>query len=182
MREVIGTEDFHSWETNTEPITELTECYRLFLQSSDLVQPHPSPAGECALHLWFRGGTHTRLRERGWGVPIRTRAHTLWFSRYLCTLWYLSFSLLETVFAGLLGVSRAATTARGCPQGEEGSIPAEGMQEDEAMPESEAAATTTGEVSLAEAGGDLGAAGRSRPTGSIGSHIPDSQKSEYSVF
>jgi hypothetical protein len=34
------------------------------------------------------------------------------------------------------------------------------MQEVEAMPESEAAATTTGEDSLDEAGGGLGAAGR----------------------
>jgi hypothetical protein len=37
--------------------------------------------------------------------------------------------------------------------------PAEGMLEAEAMPESEAAATTTGEDSLAEAGVGLGAAG-----------------------
>ncbi len=32
------------------------------------------------------GGGHTRLRERGWGVPIRTRGQTLWYSRYICTL------------------------------------------------------------------------------------------------
>jgi hypothetical protein len=28
------------------------------------------------------------LQERGWGVPVRTRGQTLWFSRYICTLWY----------------------------------------------------------------------------------------------
>ncbi len=34
-----------------------------------------------------RGGTHS-LGERGWGgVPIRTRGQTLWYSRYICTLW-----------------------------------------------------------------------------------------------
>ncbi len=31
---------------------------------------HPSPAGECGPPtVWFRGGRHTRLRERGWGSP-----------------------------------------------------------------------------------------------------------------
>jgi hypothetical protein len=36
---------------------------------------------------WFRGGGggHIRLRERGWGVPIRTRGQTLCYSRYICT-------------------------------------------------------------------------------------------------
>ncbi len=29
----------------------------------------------------FRGG-HTRLPERGWGVPIPTMGQTLWYSRY----------------------------------------------------------------------------------------------------
>ncbi len=43
----------------------------------------------------------------------------------------------------------------------------EGMQEGEAMPESEAAATTTGEDSLEEAGGGPGAAGRSPSPGFI---------------
>ncbi len=42
-------------------------------------------------------------------------------------------------------------------------IPAEGMLEVEAMPESEAAATITGEDSLAEAGDGHGAAGSGIP-------------------
>jgi hypothetical protein len=68
------------------------------------------------------------------------------------------------------GASRTATITHGRLQGEEVSFlafPAEGMQEGEAMAESEAAATTTGEASLAEAGGGPGAAGRSRSPGSI---------------
>ncbi len=31
--------------------------------------PNPSPAGECAPLLWFRGEGHTRWRERGWDSP-----------------------------------------------------------------------------------------------------------------
>jgi hypothetical protein len=66
---------------------------RLILQSSDLGPPPPTPlpAGECVPSpppLGFRGEGHTRLRERvGLGVPIRTRGQTLWYSRYVCTLW-----------------------------------------------------------------------------------------------
>jgi hypothetical protein len=29
------------------------------------------------------GEGHTRLRERGWGVPIPTRGQTMWYSVYL---------------------------------------------------------------------------------------------------
>jgi hypothetical protein len=29
------------------------------------------------------GRGHTRLRKRGWGVPIRTRGQALWYSRYI---------------------------------------------------------------------------------------------------
>ncbi len=56
-------------------------------------------------------------------------------------------------------VSTTTTTTRGPPWGVEASTPAEGMQDVEAMPESEAAATTTGEDSLEEAGAGHGAAG-----------------------
>jgi hypothetical protein len=35
------------------------------------------------------GGRHTPLRKRGWGVPIRTRKQTLWYSLFL------KFRLLE---------------------------------------------------------------------------------------
>ncbi len=44
--------------------------------------PTPSQAGECVPPPPFgSGGKHTRLRERGWGVPIPTRGQTLWYSR-----------------------------------------------------------------------------------------------------
>ncbi len=41
---------------------------------------------ECAPPSWFKGGTHSFVGE-GVGVPIRTRGQTLWYSRYICTLW-----------------------------------------------------------------------------------------------
>ncbi len=44
---------------------------RLYLQSSELGSPHPSPQASVSLPLWIRGGGHTRLLERGWGAPIR---------------------------------------------------------------------------------------------------------------
>jgi hypothetical protein len=66
--------------------------------------------------------------------------------------------------ADQLGASTTTTTTRGRPQGAEAHIPAGGMQEVEAMLESEAAATSTGEDSLKEAGGGLGAAGRDTQT------------------
>jgi hypothetical protein len=52
-----------------------------FFQSSELGPPTPSPAGECAPHLWFRGKGHTGLRERGRGVPIQTRGQTLFICK-----------------------------------------------------------------------------------------------------
>ncbi len=46
---------------------------RLFLQSSELGSPTPSPAQESVSPpLVPEGGGGTRLRERGWGVPVRT--------------------------------------------------------------------------------------------------------------
>jgi hypothetical protein len=51
---------------------------KLSLQSSEL-GPSPSHAGECGSR-----GKHTRLRERGGGVPILKRGQTLWYSRYMC--------------------------------------------------------------------------------------------------
>ncbi len=45
--------------------------------------PTPSPADECASPLWFQG-EGTLACERGSGrVPIPTRGHTLWYSRYI---------------------------------------------------------------------------------------------------
>jgi hypothetical protein len=43
--------------------------------------PNPSPAGECAPHPLGSGGRVGR-------VPISTRGQTLWYSLYICTLWY----------------------------------------------------------------------------------------------
>jgi hypothetical protein len=40
---------------------------KLFLQSSELGLPHPSPAGECALPPLLGGEGHTHWRERGVG-------------------------------------------------------------------------------------------------------------------
>jgi hypothetical protein len=43
---------------------------KLFLQSSELGTPQPSPAGECATpppRFWGEG--HTRWRHRGWESP-----------------------------------------------------------------------------------------------------------------
>jgi hypothetical protein len=50
--------------------------------------PSPSHAGECCIPPSLVPGGHTWYRERGWGVPVRTRRHTLCYSRYKCTLWY----------------------------------------------------------------------------------------------
>ncbi len=60
---------------------------RYFSSRRNWDSPNPSPAGECAPSLWFRGEGHTG--ERGGGrVPIpTTRGHTLWYSIYVCTLW-----------------------------------------------------------------------------------------------
>jgi hypothetical protein len=56
------------------------------------------------------------------------------------------------------------------------------MQEGEAMPGRKAAATTTGEDSLEEAGGGPGAAGRSPSPGSIRIHNPYSKKIKNVIF
>ncbi len=50
------------------------EGAKVFLQSLELGLPH----------------FLTRMRERGWGVPIPTRGFTLWYS--VCTLWEGAFS------------------------------------------------------------------------------------------
>ncbi len=49
--------------------------------------PAPSHVGEYTPLPLVPGG-HALEGERGWGgVPIRTRGPTLWYSRYICTLW-----------------------------------------------------------------------------------------------
>ncbi len=55
---------------------------RLFLQSSEL-RP---------LHLLTSRRVCPPLSGEGvGGVPIQTRGQTLWYSRYICTLWYRGF-------------------------------------------------------------------------------------------
>ncbi len=48
--------------------TQSRQSAKLFLLSSELGLPHPSPAGECA-PLWFGVEGHTRWREKGWESP-----------------------------------------------------------------------------------------------------------------
>jgi hypothetical protein len=48
--------------------------------------PHPQARVWTPPPLFGWGGGHTRLRERGWGVPIPTRGHTLWYSVFISTL------------------------------------------------------------------------------------------------
>ncbi len=71
-------------------------CFRVlvvFLKSSELGLPRPLTLwlGECVPPLWFRREGHTRLSEKGWGVPIRTRGQTL----ILCTLWMFTMLLFH---------------------------------------------------------------------------------------
>ncbi len=61
---------------------------KLFLQSSELGLPHPSPAGECAPPLVL-GREHTRWQERGWESPNSDEGQ-----HNLCTLWLIVFSSL----------------------------------------------------------------------------------------
>jgi hypothetical protein len=61
----------------------------LFLQSPELGPPTPSPIGECVPPRFRRGRSRDTFScgRGGEGVPIRTRVQSLWYSRYLCTLW-----------------------------------------------------------------------------------------------
>jgi hypothetical protein len=64
-------------------VPQSRQSARPFLQSSELGLLTPSSAGECVpLPPLVQGGGHSRLRERGWGIPIPTRGHTLWYSKY----------------------------------------------------------------------------------------------------
>jgi hypothetical protein len=71
-------------------ISQSRQSARLFLPSSELGPPHPLAPRRVCPPPFGSGGGHTRLRERGGGVPIRTSGQPLWCSRYLCTLWCLS--------------------------------------------------------------------------------------------
>jgi hypothetical protein len=68
----IGQTDKHLPQS---PITSqffkmTTFCFRVYIVN----WPAPPPFGS--------GGGHTRLRERAWADPIRTRGQTLCYSRY----------------------------------------------------------------------------------------------------
>ncbi len=68
------------------------------------------------LWLRLRMEGHTRLRERGWGggvlIPIRTRGQTLWYSRYIRTLWGIDSDTNHFIST----VHTSSTTAYGCEQ------------------------------------------------------------------
>jgi hypothetical protein len=49
---------------------------KLFLKSSELDSPNPSPAGECAPPR-FWGEEHTRWRERSWEGPNSEGTYTV---------------------------------------------------------------------------------------------------------
>jgi hypothetical protein len=71
-------------------VAQSRQSARLFLQSSELELPTPSPAGQCVLPLVPGGGTHSLAGEGVWGVPIRTKGQILWYSRFvyvLCGVW-----------------------------------------------------------------------------------------------
>ncbi len=59
--------------------------------------PTPLPAGVCAPPPFGSrgggGGTHS-LAGEGKGGPNSTRGQTLWYSRYICTLWRIQFTRL----------------------------------------------------------------------------------------
>ncbi len=57
--------------------------------------PTPSPTGECV--PLFGSGGHARLRERGWGFPIRMRGQALWYSRYIIPLWLCTIIFCESL-------------------------------------------------------------------------------------
>ncbi len=88
----------HSWWATITLISKLAHRVDgvLGLFSSSELGLTPSPAGECMCSpfLWLEGGGEgrTRLRKRGGGFPIPTRGQTLWYSRYICTLWERTFT------------------------------------------------------------------------------------------
>ncbi len=63
---------------------------KLSLQSSDSGHPRRRVPP-----LWFRREAHS-LAGEGVGVPIPTRGQTVWYSRYICTLWAHRISSLES--------------------------------------------------------------------------------------
>ncbi len=86
--------------------------------------PHPSPAGECIPPPPFGwgGGAFSLASERGGGVPIPTRGHTLWYSLYIRTFttWCLIYTEKKEEARGQKG-GQTAVLADG--RGEVGAPP-----------------------------------------------------------
>jgi len=62
----------------------------LFSSRRNWDSPNPSPEGECALLPPISGRRGALAGTRGDGsVQIQTSEHTLWYSLYIRTLWYL---------------------------------------------------------------------------------------------
>jgi hypothetical protein len=84
--------------------TKYTEC-QAFSPVFRIGSPRPLTHKRVLPPFGSRGG-HTRLRERGWGEPIRTKGRTIWYSSYsiisLRTEW--SFRLGEYGVINALGV------------------------------------------------------------------------------
>jgi hypothetical protein len=73
---------------------------KVFLQSSELGPPAPSPAGECD-HPPFGSGGGTYACGRGageLGVPMPTRGKTRSYSKYICTLGSTSYVNCKCTF------------------------------------------------------------------------------------
>ncbi len=61
--------------------------------------PNPSPAFECAPHLWFWGEGHTGWRERGWESPNSDEGtYTVVLFKYICTLKSADFGELTLIY------------------------------------------------------------------------------------
>ncbi len=61
--------------------------------------PTPSTGGECVPPPPPVRGGHSRLQEREWGVPIRTRGQTLCYTRYIRMYFVVrTFSVREVIY------------------------------------------------------------------------------------
>ncbi len=67
--------------------TEYTDSIECQAFSSVVIMGSPRPLTHKQMlppPLWFQGGRHTRLRERGWGEPIRTKGRTICYISQCC--------------------------------------------------------------------------------------------------
>ncbi len=78
--------------------TQSRQSAKISLQSSELGLPHPLTRRRMCPPPFGTGGRGILAGERGGGrVLISTRRHTLWYSIYMCTLWY---TYLQTQYVG----------------------------------------------------------------------------------